>query len=428
MSASARPVAVTGLGAICAIGRSPQEIFEAALAGRSGVQPAPDLAVSAAVPLAARAPFEAQHVTIARYSMPLDRCSALGVAVARQALVDAGVPASSANGETGVYWGTSAGGNETLERAYQTLFAERTWRLKPTTVVTVMHNAPAAAISIDLGVGGPSLTYSVACASAAVAIGEAMLAVRSGRLARAIAGGSEACITRGALTAWSALRALATTDRANPAMSCKPFAADRSGFVLGEGGAAVVLEDAEQARARGAHVYAELAGYGVSSDAAHMAEPSPNGQARAIAAALLDAGIGVDEVGYVNAHGTATRAGDRAEVDSIRRVFGARADSLLVSSTKALHGHVMGATGAIELVIALLALHTRSVPPTAHLASPDPSLELDFVPNCGRHDVPLRAVASNSFAFGGTNAVLVARHPSLADARAGAANSARFGA
>jgi len=418
MSAPSRTVAVTGLGAICAIGRSPSEIFDAALAGRSGVRPAPDLAISAAIPLTARAEFDARTVLLSTPGAVLDRCSALAVGAARQAVTDAGGKAALGGvGDAAVYWGTGGGGHETLEQGYHTLFALGTWRLKPTTVISVMYNAPAACISIDMGVGGPTITYSVACASAAIAIGEATLAIRSGRVACAIVGGSDACLTRGALTAWAGLRALAAPDADDPARSCKPFAADRSGFVLGEGAAALVLEDAERAVARGARVYGELAGYGISSDAAHMAEPSANGQARAIEAAIADAGLARDDVGYVNAHGTATRSGDRAEAASIRRAFGDAADRVAVSSTKALHGHVMGATGAVELVIAMLALHTGSVPPTAHLDQPDPELDLDFVRGAARHGLDLKAVMSNSFAFGGTNVVLVARRAKDATAR-----------
>jgi 3-oxoacyl-[acyl-carrier-protein] synthase II len=409
-----RAVAVTGLGAICALGDSPAQVFESALAGRSGVRAAPELAMASTIPLVARAAFDARGVTLRVPGVTLDRATALALAAARQALADAGgARALAPSAQAAIYWGTGAGGSETVEKSYRTVFAEGSWRLRPTTVIGAMHNAPAGAISIDLAIGGPSLTYSVACASGAVAIGEALLAIRSGRVDCAVVGGSDACLNQGTLAAWMGLRALAATDARDPSASCKPFAADRSGFVLGEGAAAFVLEDAQRARDRGARVYAELAGYGISSDAAHMAEPSANGQVRAIRAALADAGLSPDDVGYVNAHGTATRSGDRAEVESIRAAFGARAATIPVSSTKAVHGHVMGATGAVELLITILALHTGRIPPTAHLEKRDPELDLDFVTDGARVDPSLEAAVSNSFAFGGTNAVLVARRPGV---------------
>jgi 3-oxoacyl-[acyl-carrier-protein] synthase II len=253
------------------------------------------------------------------------------------------------------------------------------------------------------------LTYSVACASSAVAIGEAMRAIRFGLVDCAIVGGSEALLTRVMLSAWSALKTLADCDHDDAARSCKPFAADRSGFVLGEGAAALVLESGERAQARGARIYCELAGYGLTSDATHISDPSIGGQARALRLALDDAKLVPSEIGYINAHGTATTVGDRIEVQSIQQALGAAASRVAISSTKALHGHAMGATGALEFIIALLALHTGTIPPTAHLLIPDPTLGLDFVPNVARYDQNLRAVASNSFGFGGSNAVLVAK-------------------
>jgi 3-oxoacyl-[acyl-carrier-protein] synthase II len=210
------------------------------------------------------------------------------------------------------------------------------------------------------------------------------------------------------VTGFNRLTALSVAND-NPAKASRPFDNARGGFVLGEGAAAVLLESADHATARGARGYAQLAGYGVASDAAHLADPSSEGQSRAMALALDDAALDPGDVGYINAHGTATSAGDRAETRSIKRVFGEHARSTAVSSTKAVHGHAMGAAGALEFVIALMALHHRAVPPTAHLRRPDPELDLDFVAHGGRHDVDLEAVMSNSFAFGGTNAVLAAR-------------------
>lgn len=405
-----RRVVVTGLGAISAIGRSAQEVFDAALAGRSGVRLAPDLAIAQSVPLVAAAPFESASVTLRTRSAPMDRNTALAVAAARQAAHDAGEPATPSTAtRTGVYWGTSAGGIESMEDGYRVIFGTGSWRVKPTMVVSAMSSAPAACISIDRAAGGPTITYSVACASSAIAIGEAALAIRAGRMDCAIVGGSDAMLTRPVLTAWSALRTLAATDADDPSTSCKPFAANRSGFVLGEGAAALQLENAERAEARGARIYAELAGYGIASDAANLADPSVDGQARAIAEALRDARVAPENVDYINAHGTATSVGDRAEMRSIKRVFGARSGAIPISSTKAIHGHLMGAAGALEFLIAVLALHRRAIPPTAHLTKSDPELDLDFVSGGARLDVDLGVVLSHSFAFGGTNAVLVAR-------------------
>ena len=406
-----RRVAITGLGAITAIGNSPAATFANALAARSGVRKAPEWAVSPVPPLAASAAFDPDGVKPRQRSAPMDRATAMALAVARQAIEDSAGALSAAPERVAVYWGSGMGAPGTLEDAYQGVFEGRSWRIKPTMVVTAMSNAPAAQISLEFGITGPTLTYSVACASSAIAVGEALRAIRYGIVDCAIVGGSEAPLTRGILSAWSALRALAAADPADAARSCKPFATGRSGFVLGEGAGALVLEASDRAHARGARIYAELAGYGIASDAAHIAEPSTDGQVRAIRAALTDADIDPADVGYINAHGTATIVGDRVETSSIRQAFGERADAIAVSSTKALHGHVMGATGAIEMIIATLSLHHRCVPPTAHLDRQDPDLDLDFVRDGSRQGIALRAVVSNSFAFGGTNAVLVAVDP-----------------
>jgi 3-oxoacyl-[acyl-carrier-protein] synthase II len=408
-----RRVAITGLGAITAIGNSPEATFESALGARSGVRKASEWAVGPVPPLAASAAFDPGGVKLRQRTAPMDRATAMAVAAARQAIEDSAGGLATARERVAVYWGTGMGAPGTLEDAYQGVFESRSWRLKPTTVVTAMNNAAAAQISLEFGITGPTLTYSVACASSAVAVGEALRAIRYGIVDCAIVGGCEAPLTRGTLSAWSALRALAAADPDDAARSCKPFAADRSGFVLGEGAGALVLEAADRACARGARIYGELAGYGIASDAAHIADPSADGQTRAIRAALTDGDVDPADVGYINAHGTATIVGDRVEAASIRQAFGEHADAIAVSSTKALHGHVMGATGAIELIIATLALHRRCVPPTAHLDRPDPTLGLDFVSDGPRRGVALRAVVSNSFAFGGTNAVLVALDPAI---------------
>lgn len=401
-------VAVTGLGAIAAIGNSADAVFASTVVGKSGVRIAPELAVSTLTPLVASADFRTADVVLTRRSAPMDRATAMAVAAARQAVIDAGANVAIQGARTGIYWGTGMGAAQTLEDSYRSVFQDDNWRLRPTSVVTAMNNAAAALISLEFGITGPSLTYTVACASSAIAVGEAMRAIRHGLIDCAIVGGSEAMLTRGMLSAWSALRTLAACDAENSARSCKPFSADRTGFVLGEGAAALILESDLRASERGARIYAELAGFGLTSDAAHISDPSAIGQARAISIALEDADLAPSAIGYINAHGTATPVGDRIEVDAIRRAFGAAASRVAISSTKALHGHVMGATGALEFLLAVLALRSGLMPPTAHLDRADTELGLDFIPNRARR-ADLQAVMSNSFAFGGSNAVLIAR-------------------
>jgi 3-oxoacyl-[acyl-carrier-protein] synthase II len=306
-----------------------------------------------------------------------------------------------------VYWGTGLGGATSIEESYHKLFAGD-GRVRPSAVVLGMNNAAAAHISIQHELRGPILNVSTACSSSATAIGEAFRAIRNGDAEVIVAGGSEALVTLGNLRAWDAMQALAHADPNDPARSCKPFAADRTGIVLGEGAAALVLESAERASRRGAHVHAELAGYGCAADARGISQPDASGQVRAINGALAAARLNASEVDYLNAHGTGTSVGDRVETDAVRAAFGCSAARLPISSTKALHGHLMGAGGAAELIAAISAMLQGIVPPTAHLDHPDPACDLDYVANTAR-EAPLDVVMSNSFGFGGMNAVLVAR-------------------
>jgi 3-oxoacyl-[acyl-carrier-protein] synthase II len=282
-----------------------------------------------------------------------------------------------------------------------------------------MTSAPASWISIEHGLLGPSLTFSTACSSSSVAIGEAARRIQSGDLEVMIAGGAEAPLTFGVLRAWEAMRTLATEDTDNPSASCRPFSLNRSGLVLGEGAAFVVLEEWQHAVERGAPIRAELTGYGLTSDATHITRPSVQGQARAMQAALACAGLAPGKIDYINAHGSATPQNDATETQAIKQVFGERAYSIPVSSTKSIHGHLLGAAGALEFVIAVICLERRMVPPTMHLDIPDPACDLDYVAGAARHDVDLRAVMSNSFAFGGTNAVLIAVSPDRQNSRIG---------
>jgi 3-oxoacyl-[acyl-carrier-protein] synthase II len=396
---------VTGLGVVSAVGSTVPEFFDGLVAGRSGIRP---LAWREDV-VAARVDFDAE-AHFSRIALgTLDRFAQFGLVAADQAVKEAGLVARDFAGpRAGVYFGSSIGGVGTIESTYGAFLSPQ-GRVSPMSVVLAMANAATAHLSLRYAIHGPTLTYSIACASAAVAIGEAFRAIRDGYVDVAITGGAEALLYPGAIASWKAMRVLAAPDASHPEQSCRPFAADRGGLVLGEGAGALVLESFDHAKARGHDLLAEVAGYGVSSDATHLAKPDSAGQAAAMRAALADAGLEPSAVGYINAHGTATPVGDVVETESIREVFGAAADRVAVSSTKALHGHLLGASGAVEFIAALMALRTGTLPPTCHLAKPDPKCDLDFVPNVARRGVALQAVMCNSFAFGGTNAVLIAR-------------------
>jgi 3-oxoacyl-(acyl-carrier-protein) synthase len=305
--------------------------------------------------------------------------------------------------------GTGMGGAHSADDAYRTLYADRSDRLKPFTVLLAMNNAPAAWIGLEYGLAGANLTYSTACSSSAVAIGEAARRIERGEADVMIAGGAEACLNFGTLKAWEALRTLAIEDPLDASASCKPFSKDRSGLVLGEGAAMLVLESRDRAVARGATILAGIAGYGLVTDAAHITRPSVEGQSAAIRAALADAGVEARDIGYVNAHGTGTQANDGVETAAIRQVFGAHAYKVPVSSTKSMHGHLLGAAGALELAISIEAMARAIVPPTRNLRIADPECDLDYVTQGARPVAGLDAAMSSSFAFGGTNAVLIVK-------------------
>ncbi len=320
-------------------------------------------------------------------------------------------PGTVAPTRLGIYWGSGMGGAATFEATSRTVYADRR-RVRPTTVLTVMPNAPCAELALLFGARGAALTYACACASSAVAIGEAMQAIRAGRIDVAVTGGSESMLSPGVLSCWQAMRVLApltaaaSKETAASSAVCRPFAADRAGFALGEAAAAFVLESAAHAAARGALPLGALAGYATNCDGLHISNPDPEGQARAMRAALDDAALEPSAIGYVNAHGTATQAGDAAEAESITRVFGAGA--VPVSSTKAIHGHLLGASGAVELLACLRALQAGMLPPTAHTRAVDPAFAIDLVIGAARKTGSFDHAMSNSFAFGGTNAVLIA--------------------
>lgn len=399
-------VAVTGLGVVAPHGDHPDTLFEALLQGRSAIAPVfPELPKPAA---AATVAFDESRWFTKLQLAGVDRVSQLAVAAADLAMRDAGIPALADSGldaeRVGVYGGCGMGGAAALEAAYR-----GNGRVSPLTIPAFMPNAPAAHVSMRQGVQGPVLTYSVACASSSVAIAEAAKAIQRGEVDLAIAGGSEALIVPGVVLAWQAMMTLAGFQPGEAAQAVKPFATDRSGFALGEGAAFVVLESAERARRRGARIHALLAGWGLSSDATHLTKPDAPGQARALRSALRQAGLAPRDVGYCNAHGTATRIGDAVERNALAAVWGDDLDGLRTSSTKALHGHLLGGAGALEAVITILALRERRLPPNVNGGQADPDCALNLVA-AGDADAPaLEAAISNSFAFGGTNSVLLFR-------------------
>lgn len=408
-----RRVVVTGLGAAAPHGLTATSVIDGLLEGHCAIArqtagtPPHETLVTASVCELGDA---AASLGKARL-MTMDRCAQLAAVAGLGAWRDAGLETlqDAAREDVPVLWGTGAGGAQTHERGYRDVFVKGRPRVSPMTVMMGMHNAPAAHLSMLLRLGGPCTTISVACASSAEAIGRALQAVRSGSCDVALAGGSEAAMPFGAVKAWQSLQVLAGDGAGtDPAQACRPFDARRAGLVPGEGAAALVLEALEHAIARGAPILGEVLGWGASCDHTHLTSPDTAGQVRAWMRALRDARVGTDAVGYVNAHGTGTLDGDPVEVTAIRHVFGEQAGRLAVSSTKSMHGHLMGAAGALEALVTLMALRRRALPPTRTLNDIDPACAgVDHVRGAARHGVDVRVAASSSFAFGGSNVVLL---------------------
>ena len=404
-----RRVCITGIGIVSPIGTGLDAFVTGLRSGLSGIRALPGTGVGA-VPLRVAGQVD---INFADYLSPqripgLDRVSLFALVAATQALQDANRHSALDLNHAGVYLGTGIGGVTALETAYEEYFLRAGARIKPLTVVQAMNNASAAHIAIENHCHGQVLTYSVACSSSAIAIGEAYRAIKHGYAETILAGGTEALLVPGTIRAWEALRTLALPDVANPSASCKPFSKGRTGLVLAEGAAIVVLEEEQRALQRGANIYARLDAYGSCTDATHLTKPDADGQAATMMAALREAGLQPGDIDYINAHGTATLAGDIAESNAIKAVFGHNARRIPVSSTKSMHGHVMGATGAIEFVASIAAMNHGFLPPTINLSEPDPECDLDYVANTAREGAQLRRVMSNSFAFGGSNAVLIA--------------------
>jgi 3-oxoacyl-[acyl-carrier-protein] synthase II len=403
-----RGVVITGIGAISPVGQTAQSAFDALVAAQSGIARADVIGLLDTTMVAGQISYDPNAWWSPHQAAQFDRSVQFALIASRQAIADAQLTLTEEESHrAGVYWGTGLGGATTIEESYRQMYGTPGARVRPSSVVMGMSNGAAGHVSIAHGLRGPLVNISNACSSSAVSIGEGARAIHDGYAEVVVAGGSEALITLGNLRAWDAMRALAHAS-AVPSESCKPFSLDRTGLVLGEGAAALVLESAERAERRGARIYGEVVGYGNASDASGISKPEMDGQVRAMRRALADAGMNEDEIGYINAHGTATAVGDVVETNAIKSAFGSHAARVMISSTKALHGHLMGATGAMEMLVAVMALNAGVVPPTAHLARADPQCDLDYVPNEARQ-ARLGAVMSNSFGFGGTNAVLVAR-------------------
>lgn len=404
-----RRVAVTGLGVLSPVGNDPKTFFANLMAGKSGIKRMEtDFVDSLDCKIAAYInDYDPLAHFVKNKAATMDRVTQFAVSAGQQAINDAGLNLATENLERfGVYLGTGMGGAASIEEGYVRLYKEQARRLKPFTVLMAMNNAASAQVALDFGITGPDLTFCTACSSSSVAIGEAVRQIRHGYTDVMLAGGSEALLTFGTIKAWEALRTLADEDETNPSASCKPFSADRSGLVLGEGAGMVILEDMDRAIARGAKIYAEVIGYGSSNDSTHITQPSVEGQSRAMRKALAEANITADKLDYINAHGTGTKLNDITETNAIKQVCGT---NIPVSSTKSMHGHLMGAAGAVEFVACMMAIQEQALPPTAHLANPDPECDLDYIPNIGRRNVKVDTIMSNSFAFGGTSGVLIAK-------------------
>ena len=402
-----RTVVITGLGVISPIGLNTRELISSLTEGRSGIvlcdsPPLKKQFAAGAIPRS----FEEEYTKL---ELPyLDRCQQMGILAARQAIAEAGFDKFTEYGQrAGLYYGCVKGGVATEQTLYQQLLVEEKQAARPFAAMAIMQNGGAAQISIRHQILGPVMTHGSACSSSGAAIGEAYRAIRDGYLDVAIAGGAEAPLTSSGFATFDGIRAMATPDASDAGRSCKPFSKDRSGLVLGEGAAFVVLESAEHARKRAATCHAILSGYGIASDGYHIGSPKAEGQAAAIRAALDEAGLRPSEIGYFNAHGTATKGGDEVEANAIRSVFGDSASDVPVSSTKGVHGHLLGATSALELLITVLAMKESFLPATAHLDEIDPKCTLNHVASTPLFNRPLERAMSFSCGFGGTNVALV---------------------
>ena len=402
---------ITAIGVVSPHGDDLNEVFDRVFAGESSVRKVPvDANGSSCNMLLSPVDFEPGHLIPKLSGRFMARATKMAVVAAHHALEGSGLLVSgSGPAGAGIYMGCGLGGSDELQAHYERYLANPPRRLRAASTPMIMASGPASNISMQYGITGPTVTYSIACVSSAVAIGEAFRAIRHGYLDTVLAGGAEAQLNPGALAGWRELSVLASEHESGAEASSRPFDAQRTGLVLGEGAVVLVLESESAARARGAELLAEIVGYGVSSDAYNLTEPSSDGQARAMRLALDDASVAGERIGYVNAHATGTLLGDRVEAKAIRDTFGSHADKLAVSSTKSVHGHLIGAASALEAALTVRMLQTGRIAPTANLTDPDPECDMDFVPLVGRDAPELEYALSNSFAFGGSNATLVLR-------------------
>jgi nodulation protein E len=402
VSSTVPRVVITGLGVVSPAGRCIRDFWSAIVAGDSAIGP---ITLVATEQLTSKIAAEVADFDPSVHFEPkvlslMDRFSQFAVVAARQAIADAGLEGRCGL-TTATIIGSGVGGQTTLDEAYKRLYGAKAARLHPFTIPRLMLNAAASHVSMDLGLGGPTFAVASACASGTHALGQAYRMVRDGDVQVAVSGGTEACLTLGTLKAWEALRVMSSD-------TCRPFSGQRSGMVLGEGAGILVLESLECARLRGVPIYAEIVGFGMSADAGDITLPDAGGAARAMTAALRDARLAPEMVDYVNAHGTGTTINDIVETQALHQVFGEHAHRLLVSSSKAVLGHSLGAAGALEAMVTALAIRHAVAPPTANFLEADPVCDLDYVPYQAR-DLPIDAAISNSFAFGGLNAVIALR-------------------
>jgi 3-oxoacyl-[acyl-carrier-protein] synthase II len=406
-----RRVAVTGVSLLDPKGGSTIDFFDRILNGESSISlyQTQDRPKPISSPALHCDGFSAEKHIGKTLAGSMDRYSQLGMAAVLDAWSVAGLPTiqDHQNDRWGVSWGTALGGTHAYEHGLKDLWQKGKERLPPMSVVLGMNNACASHIAIKLGLGASCLTYSIACASAATAIGEGFNKIRKNEADLMVVGGSDNPLIYGVFRAWEAMRVLATGNSDTAPAACRPFDISRSGLVLGEGAAALILEDWDHATARGAEIICEIAGYGVNCDHKNLVRPDMSGQVKAITMALSESGLSSTDVGYINAHGTATLEGDPIEISAIREVFGTHAENLPVSATKSSHGHLMGASGAIEAAITVLALSHDKLPPTANLVDIDPKCEgVKHIIGSSLTGTRPRAAISNCFAFGGSNAVL----------------------
>lgn len=395
-------IVVTGMGVISALGYDTEAFASKLFAGEDGFGPITVFdAAEFRSKIAAEVPGYDENAHFSREELArFDRFAQFALLATREAVKDAEIDFEGENAYRSiVVHGTAVGGQATQDVNYHRLYAEGAKRLHPMTVPKLIPSAAVSEISIEHGIKGAVFATASACSSAAHAIGSALMLLRAGMADVAVTGGSEACISYGNNKAWEALRVMAPD-------TCRPFCADRTGMVIGEGAGTLILETLEHAVERGARIYAEIVGIGMSSDAHHIVQPSLEGPVRAMRAALEDAGLAPEAIGYLNAHGTATPQNDVNESKAIEEVFGDHAASLAVSSTKSMHGHALGAAAALESVAVILALGRQCVPPTANFTQADPECRLDYVPNAAR-DLDFEYAMSNSFAFGGLNVSLI---------------------